>query len=110
MNGDVRITEEQRFRWFCDIRSYSLCSKLRVFDHVEDIFITMTGGSVEVVSSKGCSRLFVGSSTFLPSASSLRFMSMMSPASSSLSEPTVPLVNGPFAGLVICVTGLSKGI
>ncbi|RRT38835.1 hypothetical protein BHE74_00010148 [Ensete ventricosum] len=68
----------------------------------------MTGGSVEVVSSKGCSRLFVGSSTFLPSANSLRFMSMMSPASSSLSEPTVPLVNGPFAGLVICVTGLSK--
>ncbi|URE24032.1 BRCA1 C Terminus (BRCT) domain [Musa troglodytarum] len=68
----------------------------------------MTGGSVEVVSSKGCSRLFVGSSTFLPSANSLRFMTMMSPASSSLSEPTVPLVIGPFAGLVICVTGLSK--
>ncbi|WOK96379.1 hypothetical protein Cni_G05086 [Canna indica] len=68
----------------------------------------MTGGSVEVVSSKGCSRLFVGSSTFLSNANSLRFMAMMSPASSSLSESTVPLTPGPFTGLVICVTGLSK--
>ncbi|KAG6495333.1 hypothetical protein ZIOFF_043136 [Zingiber officinale] len=66
----------------------------------------MKGGNVEVISSKGCSRLLVGSSTFLPNADSLRFMA--SPASSSLSESTLPLPRGPFTGLVICVTGLSK--
>ncbi|XP_074558986.1 uncharacterized protein LOC141814925 isoform X1 [Curcuma longa] len=66
----------------------------------------MKGGNVEVISSKGCSRLLVGSSTFLPNADSLRFMA--SPASSSLSETTFPLPRGPFTGLVICVTGLSK--
>ncbi|XP_074558875.1 uncharacterized protein LOC141814824 isoform X1 [Curcuma longa] len=65
----------------------------------------MSGGNVEVISSKGCSRLFVGSSTLLPN--SLKFMVMASPAS-SLSEPTLPLPRGPFTGLVICVTGLSK--
>ncbi|XP_073110060.1 uncharacterized protein [Elaeis guineensis] len=70
----------------------------------------MTGGKVEVVSSIGCSRLFVGSSTSFPSLNFLRPTEMMSPASSAppQSEPRVPSVVGPFTGLVICVTGLSK--
>ncbi|XP_072980616.1 uncharacterized protein [Typha angustifolia] len=69
--------------------------------------IVMAGGRVEVVSSKGCSRLFVGTS--LSSFCNLRSAETMSSASSSvLLEPTVPQAGGPFAGLVICVTGLSK--
>ncbi|KAK7311941.1 hypothetical protein RJT34_10426 [Clitoria ternatea] len=58
-------------------------------------------GRVEVVSSKGCSRLF--SSSF-PSFRSLQPLEPMSPVSSS---PQVQS-SAPFAGLIICVTGLSK--
>ncbi|XP_020080437.1 uncharacterized protein LOC109704122 isoform X1 [Ananas comosus] len=63
----------------------------------------MAGGRVQVISSRGCSRLFVGAS--VPSLCSLSSADMMSSASSS-----VPLLEstGPFSGLVICVTGLSK--
>ncbi|XP_008792858.1 uncharacterized protein LOC103709336 isoform X2 [Phoenix dactylifera] len=70
----------------------------------------MSGGRVEVVTSTGCSRFFVGSSTSIPSLNFLRPTEMMSPASSAPpeSEPRVPSVVGPFTGLVICVTGLSK--
>ncbi|KAH9804968.1 brct domain-containing DNA repair protein-related [Citrus sinensis] len=67
------------------------------------------GGRVEVVSSKGCSRLFLGS---VPSLRRLRggvqSFESMSPASSSLASDSVLPSNAPFSGLVICVTGLSK--
>ncbi|KAF8393641.1 hypothetical protein HHK36_021887 [Tetracentron sinense] len=68
----------------------------------------MAGGRVEVVGSKGCSRLLIGISSALPS---LGFQSLepMSPASSVVSEPGVR-ASRPFADLVICVTGLSKGL
>ena len=62
------------------------------------------GGRVEVVSSKGCSRLLVGISSSLPSMRGLQSFEPMSPASSSVARSS-----GPFSGLVICVTGLSKG-
>lgn len=67
----------------------------------------MAGGRVEVISSKGCSRLF-GISTSFSSLRGFQSSVPMSPASSVLSEPGVG-ASGPFAGLVICVTGLSKG-
>ncbi|XP_027904451.1 uncharacterized protein LOC114164122 isoform X1 [Vigna unguiculata] len=59
-------------------------------------------GRVEVVSGKGCSRLF---SSSLPSFRDLQPLEPMSPVSSSVQ---VPSSTAPFAGLVICVTGLSK--
>lgn len=63
-------------------------------------------GRPEVIDSKGCSRLFVGTSSSLPSFS--RF-EPISPASSIVSQsPMVIPPTRPFAGLVICVTGLSK--
>lgn len=55
-------------------------------------------GRVDVVSGKGCSRLFSSS------IRSLQPLDQMSPVSSSPQMPS----NAPFAGLVICVTGLSK--
>jgi hypothetical protein len=68
-------------------------------------------GRVQVVDSKGCSRLFVGMSASLPSFRGLQSLEPMSPVTSSIgSEPVVVRSHGPFAGLVICVTGLSKGI
>lgn len=57
---------------------------------------------MDVVNSKGCSRLFPG---FSASLNSFKFIELMSPASSAISESVVA---GPFTGLVICVTGLSK--
>ncbi|KAK6273781.1 BRCT domain - like 10 [Theobroma cacao] len=64
---------------------------------------------VEVINSKGCSRLFVGFSPSVPSFRSFRSFEPMSPASTSLgSEPLTVRSTGPFSGLVICVTGLSK--
>ncbi|XVF48785.1 hypothetical protein PTKIN_Ptkin03bG0216600 [Pterospermum kingtungense] len=65
---------------------------------------------VEVVNSKGCSRLFVGfPSSSVPSFRSFQSFEPMSPASTSLaSEPSTVRSTGPFSGLVICVTGLSK--
>ncbi|MBA0744873.1 hypothetical protein Gogos_007476 [Gossypium gossypioides] len=62
---------------------------------------------VEVINSKGCSKLFVGFSSSVPSFRSFQSFEPMSPASTSLgSEPVRS--TGPFSGLVICVTGLSK--
>ncbi|XP_040996821.1 uncharacterized protein LOC121242885 [Juglans microcarpa x Juglans regia] len=67
------------------------------------------GGRVEVVNSKGCSRLFLGLSSPLSSFRGLQPLEPMSPASSSAASELVPVrSSGPFAGLVICVTGLSK--
>lgn len=67
----------------------------------------MAGGRVEVIDSRGCSKLFVGIPS-LPSFGSLHSVEPMSPASfSAASEPSVG-GTGPFSGLVICVTGLSK--
>ncbi|KAJ7958429.1 BRCT domain DNA repair protein [Quillaja saponaria] len=64
------------------------------------------GGRVEVISSKGCSGLFVG---YSPSFRGLQPLKPMSPASSSVgSEQVAARSNAPFAGLIICVTGLSK--
>ncbi|XP_043722971.1 uncharacterized protein LOC122670075 isoform X2 [Telopea speciosissima] len=64
----------------------------------------MSGSKVEVIFSKGCSRLFVGISS---SFRGMQTFEAMSPASSAMSQPDVR-AGGPFAGLVICVTGLSK--
>ncbi|OIT36533.1 hypothetical protein A4A49_29652 [Nicotiana attenuata] len=70
------------------------------------------GGRVEVVSSKGCSKLLVDfSSSFRGIPSYSLEPLIMSPASSAsvMSESTVTTrSNDPFYGLVICVTGLSK--
>ncbi|XVE97782.1 hypothetical protein REPUB_Repub03eG0048400 [Reevesia pubescens] len=64
---------------------------------------------VEVINSKGCSRLFVGFSSSVPSFRSFKSFEPMSPASTSLgSEPLTVRSTGPFSSLVICVTGLSK--
>ncbi|XP_011657362.1 uncharacterized protein LOC101211759 [Cucumis sativus] len=69
----------------------------------------MGGGTVEVVSSKGCSRLLFGFSSPLSSLGGLQQLESMSLASpSSRSEPVKVRLAGPFTGLVICVTGLSK--
>lgn len=70
----------------------------------------MGGGVVEAIKSKGCSRLLVGISYPLNSFKGLQPVEPMSPASSSIrSERVVVRSGAPFAGLVICVTGLSKG-
>ncbi|GLT97198.1 hypothetical protein SLE2022_147740 [Rubroshorea leprosula] len=63
---------------------------------------------VEVINSKGCSRLFVG---FPSSGSSLRGLQScksMSLVSSSVGSESLARSTGPFSSLVICVTGLSK--
>ncbi|KAL5850703.1 hypothetical protein ACOSQ4_008716 [Xanthoceras sorbifolium] len=68
------------------------------------------GGRVEVINSKGCSRLFIGlSASSLPSFRGVQSFETMSPAStSSVASESAVRSNGPFSGLVICVTGLSK--
>ncbi|KAI9192159.1 hypothetical protein LWI28_019009 [Acer negundo] len=69
------------------------------------------GGRVEVINSKGCSRLFIGfSASSLSSFRGVQSLETVSPASTSsvASESVVVRSNGPFSGLVICVTGLSK--
>ncbi|CAL5434688.1 unnamed protein product [Camellia sinensis] len=73
------------------------------------------GGRVEVTSSTGCSRLFGDISSSLSSFRGLQPFEPMSPASayfsSAVSESAVvrsTTTTGPFSGLVICVTGLSK--
>ncbi|KAJ1382262.1 BRCT domain [Sesbania bispinosa] len=58
-------------------------------------------GKVEVVSSRGCSRLV---SSSLSSSRGLQPLEPMSPVSSSVQVRS----SAPFSGLVICVTGLSK--
>lgn len=67
------------------------------------------GGRVEVVKSNGCSRLSVGLSSPLPTFKALQPFEPASPASSSIGSEPVVRSGAPFAGLVICVTGLSKG-
>ncbi|ONI33040.1 hypothetical protein PRUPE_1G401800 [Prunus persica] len=66
------------------------------------------GGTVEVVKSNGCSRLSVGLSSPLPSFKALQPFAPASPAASSIGSEPVVRSGAPFAGLVICVTGLSK--
>lgn len=70
------------------------------------------GGVVEVIKSKGCSRLLVGLSPPLNSFKGLQPVKPMSPAaSSSVASDRLAVRSGaPFLGLVICVTGLSKGL
>ncbi|CAN6451452.1 unnamed protein product [Victoria cruziana] len=58
-------------------------------------------GFVDVVYSKGCARLLSSGSTNFSAMGGLR--SGYPPAS-----PASSGVTGPFSGLVICVTGLSK--
>ncbi|XAR57558.1 hypothetical protein NMG60_11025739 [Bertholletia excelsa] len=66
------------------------------------------GGKVEVMNIKGCSRLFGEISSSL-SFRNLHSFEPMSPASSStVSQSAAVRASGPFSGLVICVTGLSK--
>lgn len=65
---------------------------------------------VEIIESKGCSRLFVGLSSSVPSFRGLQSFEPMTPAPSSVESESVVRFNGPFSDLVICVTGLSKGI
>ncbi|GFP93189.1 DNA topoisomerase 2-binding protein 1 [Phtheirospermum japonicum] len=69
------------------------------------------GGRVEVIAGKGCSRLFQDFSSSFRGISSFS-LEPLSPASSAstVSESKVKIVksNGPFAGVVVCVTGLSK--
>lgn len=62
-----------------------------------------------MVSSKGCSKLVVGLSASLPSFRGLQSLEpTMSPAPSSVGSQPSARSSGPFSGLVICVTGLSK--
>ncbi|KAI3867862.1 hypothetical protein MKX03_031321, partial [Papaver bracteatum] len=65
------------------------------------------GRVVEVVSSKGCSKLIVDFSSSLDALRNLKLIESMS----SLPSPAASECGGgggPFTGLVICVTGLSK--
>ncbi|XP_068660636.1 uncharacterized protein [Aristolochia californica] len=64
-------------------------------------------GGVEVIKNQGCSKLIVGISSSFPSLESSHLMELASPASSVVSDSPVR-ANGPFTGLIICVTGLSK--
>ncbi|KAL2525446.1 BRCT domain-containing DNA repair protein [Abeliophyllum distichum] len=69
------------------------------------------GGRVDVINNKGCSRRFF---EFSSSFRGLQSYSLepTSPASSPSALPESPVKtvdsNGPFYGLLICVTGLSK--
>ncbi|CAK7352742.1 unnamed protein product [Dovyalis caffra] len=68
-----------------------------------------SGGRVQVIDSRGCSRLFVGISASVSSFRGLQSFEPMSPTASSVgSGPVAVRSHGPFTGLVICVTGLSK--
>ncbi|KAK9101565.1 hypothetical protein Scep_024995 [Stephania cephalantha] len=79
------------------------CGDVRVW-RVIDRGGVMSGGRVEVIDSNGCSRLFSG---FPNSFRTLQSFEPISPASSVALECAARW-NGPFANLVICVTGLSK--
>lgn len=65
-------------------------------------------GEVEVVNGKGCSRMFMGFSNSVTSFKGLQSFGSMSPAPSSIGSESLVRSSGPFSGLVICVTGLSK--
>lgn len=60
------------------------------------------GGSVEVITAKGCSRLFMDFS------SSFRGIPTFSLEPLSETPVKIAKTKGPFSGLIICVTGLSK--
>ena len=62
-----------------------------------------------MIKSKGCYRLSGGLSSPLPSFKFQKAFGAMSPATNSVGSETVVRSNAPFSGLVICVTGLSKG-
>ncbi|KAI3833197.1 hypothetical protein MKW92_023659 [Papaver armeniacum] len=64
------------------------------------------GRVVEVVSSKGCSKLIVDFSSSLNALRNLKLIESMSSVPSSAASECGG--GGPFTGLVICVTGLSK--
>ncbi|RZC93853.1 hypothetical protein C5167_021407 [Papaver somniferum] len=68
------------------------------------------GRVVEVVSSKGCSKLIVDFSSSLNALRNLKLIESMSSVPSSAASECGGGggVGGPFTGLVICVTGLSK--
>lgn len=66
----------------------------------------MACSRVDVIESKGCSRLFVGISAL----GGLHSTEPMSPSSASAASEPIVRGTGPFSGLTICVTGLSKGI
>ncbi|KAJ4844829.1 hypothetical protein Tsubulata_020570 [Turnera subulata] len=67
------------------------------------------GGGVQVIDSRGCSRLFMGLPSSMPSFRGLHSFEPASPtATSSAGSESLARSHGPFAGLVICVTGLSK--
>ncbi|XP_028548349.1 uncharacterized protein LOC110107195 isoform X5 [Dendrobium catenatum] len=68
----------------------------------------MDGGIVEVIGSKGCSRLFLSTVNSVTSITSMKSSEFLSSSSSTISGSVGPAKIGPFSGLVICVTGLSK--
>lgn len=80
---------------------------------IENLIIlvaVMGGGRVEVVSSKGCSGLFSPSSHLLRGLH-VQPLEPMTPVSSFHgSESVEGRSSAPFSGLIICVTGLSKGM
>ena len=63
---------------------------------------------VEVVASRGCARLVIPGMHHNPSSSAAS-VSSSSAASRGAAAGAAARADGPFAGLVICVTGLSKG-
>ncbi|XP_042037668.1 uncharacterized protein LOC121783608 [Salvia splendens] len=67
------------------------------------------GGRVEVIAAKGCSRLFMD---FSSSFRGISTFSLEPPCPAAAAVPETPVktvrARGPFSGLVICVTGLSK--
>ncbi|KAG6387922.1 hypothetical protein SASPL_153117 [Salvia splendens] len=69
------------------------------------------GGRVEVIAAKGCSRLFMD---FSSSFRGISTFSLEPPCPAAAAVPETPVktvrARGPFSGLVICVTGLSKDI
>lgn len=65
-------------------------------------------GGVEVANGKGCSRMLMGFSNSVASLRGIQSFGSMSPAPSSLGSESLVRSSGPFSGLVICVTGLSK--
>ncbi|KAI4376458.1 hypothetical protein MLD38_014218 [Melastoma candidum] len=68
-----------------------------------------SGGRVEVISSKGCSKLLLGFTSTMPSVRGFQMDPTSSPmVSSSGSQSGLRSNDAPFSGLVICVTGLSK--
>ncbi|KAM7275290.1 hypothetical protein ACFE04_017156 [Oxalis oulophora] len=74
------------------------------------------GGRVEVIENKGCSRLINSSTSSSTLGSLIKFttthnnpINIMSPSPTSVGSQSISVTPlGPFSGLVICVTGLSK--